>query len=110
MYAFARNQFSVGGSGRTLEIGDSIEHDIRGGSNARLATALVRTGLSDDLSDEALSNRLDVYGAVPDFVLPGLYWQRHHLAPLRRSRAARSMAKSPFRGEKVGTIAISLDI
>ncbi|HEX7565239.1 MAG TPA: TIGR01459 family HAD-type hydrolase [Bradyrhizobium sp.] len=75
MYAFARNQCLRGESARTLAIGDSIEHDICGGFNAHLATALVRTGLSHDLSDEELSNRLAAYGAAPDFVLPRLYWE-----------------------------------
>ena len=75
MYAFARNQCRRGGSARTLAIGDSIEHDICGGFNARLATALVRTGLSHDLADEELSDRLAAYSAAPDFVLPGLRWE-----------------------------------
>jgi HAD superfamily hydrolase (TIGR01459 family) len=74
MYAFVRNRCLRAESARTLAIGDSIEHDICGGFNAHLATALVRTGLSHDLSDEELSNRLAAYGAAPDFVLPGLYW------------------------------------
>lgn len=75
MYAFALNQCPLGEPARTLAIGDSIEHDICGGFKANLATALVRTGLSHDLSDEELSNRLTAHGAVPDFVLPGLYWE-----------------------------------
>jgi len=75
MYAFARNQCLGGGPARTLAIGDSIEHDICGGFNARLPTALVRTGLCQDLSDDELSNKLATYGAAPDFVLPGLYWE-----------------------------------
>ncbi|GAC1340898.1 MAG: hypothetical protein NVSMB26_28980 [Beijerinckiaceae bacterium] len=48
---------------------------LAGGFNAHLATALVRTGLCQDLSDDELSNRLATYGAAPDFVLPGLYWE-----------------------------------
>lgn len=43
--------------------------------NADLATALVRTGLSHDLSDQESSNRLTSYGATADFVLPGLCWE-----------------------------------
>lgn len=53
----------------------AIEHDICGGFTAHLATALVRTGLCKDLSDDEFSNRLATYGAAPDFVLPGLYWE-----------------------------------
>ncbi len=75
MYAFARNQCLRDEAARTLAIGDSIEHDICGGFNAHLATALVRTGLSENLSADELSNRLATYGAAPDFVLPGLYWE-----------------------------------
>jgi len=74
MYAFVQNHCVQGEVKRTLAIGDSIEHDICGGFNAHLATALVRTGLSDDLSDEELSTRLATHGAAPDFVLPGLHW------------------------------------
>ena len=75
MYAFARNRFPHGGSARTLAIGDSIEHDICGGFNAYLATALVRTGLSHDLDDDELSKSLAAFEAAPDFVLPGLCWE-----------------------------------
>ena len=75
MYAFARNQCLGSGPARTLAIGDSIEHDICGGFNTHLATALVRTVLCQDLSDDELSNRLATFGAAPDFVLPGLYWE-----------------------------------
>ena len=75
MYAFARNKCLQDEAARTLAIGDSIEHDICGGFNAHLATALVRTGLSHGLSDDELSIKLATYGAAPDFVLPGLYWE-----------------------------------
>jgi HAD superfamily hydrolase (TIGR01459 family) len=74
MYAFVQNHCVRGGAKRTLAIGDSIEHDICGGFNAHLTTALVRTGLSHDLSDEELSTRLAAHGATPDFVLSGLHW------------------------------------
>lgn len=75
MYAFARTRCGPGDSARTLAIGDSFEHDICGGFNARLTTALVRTGLSQNLSDEELSSRLAADSAAPDFVLPGLRWK-----------------------------------
>jgi len=76
MYAFARSRYQGDRPARTLAIGDSIEHDIRGGIDADLATALVRTGLSHDVSDLELSKRLAACGATPDFVLPGLVWEQ----------------------------------
>ena len=55
-------------------IGDSIDHDIRGGHRADLKTALVLTGLSSGLAGGKLDKRFAYYGATPDFVLPGLVW------------------------------------
>ena len=73
MYAFARKQLACQPA-RTLAIGDSIEHDVCGGFNANLATALVCTGLCQALSDDALTTELAAREACPDFVLPGLSW------------------------------------
>jgi HAD superfamily hydrolase (TIGR01459 family) len=74
LYAFARHRFGGTDSARALAIGDSIEHDICGGFGAGLATALVRTGLAHDLTDDELSAQLATYRAAPDFVLPSLSW------------------------------------
>ena len=75
MYAFALKQLSPFDPARTLAIGDSIEHDVRGGFNANLSTALVRTGLCHALSDDALTTKLAAWDASPEFVLPGLFWE-----------------------------------
>jgi HAD superfamily hydrolase (TIGR01459 family) len=75
MYAFALKQLSPFDPARTLAIGDSIEHDVRGGLNVNLSTALVRTGLCHALSDDALTTKLAAWEASPEFVLPGLFWE-----------------------------------
>lgn len=75
LYAFTRNRFCGSDLIRILAIGDSIEHDICGGSSAGVATALVRTGLAQDLSDDELSTQLTAHRAAPDFVLPSLSWE-----------------------------------
>lgn len=74
MYAFVKRQANSRDAVRRLAIGDSIEHDIRGGHRAGLKTALVLTGLSSGLADENLCRRLAHYGTAPDFVMPGLVW------------------------------------
>jgi HAD superfamily hydrolase (TIGR01459 family) len=74
MYAFAKRQTRLPDTVRSLAIGDSIEHDVRGGNRARLETALVLTGLSSGLADGKLEKRLAYYGTAPDFVMPGLVW------------------------------------
>jgi HAD superfamily hydrolase (TIGR01459 family) len=73
MYVFARKQLACEPA-RTLAIGDSIEHDVCGGFNDNLATALVCTGLCQALGDDALTTELAAWDACPDFVLPGLFW------------------------------------
>lgn len=75
IYAAARKLCPRNRNARTLAIGDSIEHDIRGGQNAGLATALVLTGLSAQLSDDQLHKEAARHGAIADFVLPGLRWE-----------------------------------
>lgn len=55
---------------RILCIGDSPEHDVRGGQASGHATALVRTGIHADLSAEALADLCEREAAVPDFLLP----------------------------------------
>jgi HAD superfamily hydrolase (TIGR01459 family) len=74
MYAFAKRQAGHRDSVRSLAIGDSIEHDIRGGHIAGLKTALVLKGLSSGLAGDKLDKRLGHYGTAPDFVMPGLVW------------------------------------
>ncbi|VAW12388.1 HAD superfamily protein involved in N-acetyl-glucosamine catabolism [hydrothermal vent metagenome] len=59
---------------RVVCIGDSVEHDIAGGANAGLATALVRTGIHAGADQSDLSGLFERYGAVPDTLIPGLIW------------------------------------
>lgn len=54
---------------RILCIGDSIHHDIVGGSNAGLATALVRCGVHEHVSDEGIVELLSDQGVSPDHFL-----------------------------------------
>jgi HAD superfamily hydrolase (TIGR01459 family) len=52
---------------RILAVGDSAEHDVRGGAAAGLATALVLTGVqAGGPADSALPQ--------PDFILPAFRW------------------------------------
>ncbi len=54
---------------RILCIGDSPAHDIAGGQTAGFATALVRTGLHADLSDQMLLQNCKET-AMPDYIIP----------------------------------------
>lgn len=74
IYAAARKPYPQSTNPRTLAIGDSIEHDIRGGNNVGLPTALVRTGLSAFLSNDQLDQEAARHKAVVSFMLPGLQW------------------------------------
>lgn len=53
-------------------IGDSVEHDIAGGSAMQLATALVGTGIHQGADDNALESLYRSYGVRPDYRLPAL--------------------------------------
>jgi len=53
-------------------IGDSIEHDICGGQQQQLGTALVGTGIYQGLGSDELEKRYRQYAARPDYILPSL--------------------------------------
>lgn len=55
---------------RVLCIGDSLSHDIAGGRRAGCKTALVRTGIHADLTDEELSAEMRKLDLYPDYVFP----------------------------------------
>lgn len=55
---------------RVLCIGDSPAHDVRGGRGAGMATALVRTGVHADMTENELLAHCGAEDAVPDFLLP----------------------------------------
>ena len=57
---------------RVLCIGDSIHHDIVGGHNAGLATALVRDGVHAQMSDEDIAAMLSEHNVRPDYFLQTL--------------------------------------
>jgi len=63
---------ALGQAERVLCIGDSPDHDIAGGRAAGFTTALVRTGLYADLSDDAVLEYCSAT-AMPDFVIPGFH-------------------------------------
>lgn len=51
-------------------VGDSIEHDIKGGAGQDLATVLVRTGINDHVSEDELQQLYLQHEVMPDYVLP----------------------------------------
>lgn len=59
---------------RTVCIGDSVEHDIAGGMNAGLKTALVRTGILADASHADMEKLFDQHKVNPDHIMPDLVW------------------------------------
>jgi HAD superfamily hydrolase (TIGR01459 family) len=64
----ARLMFSQVPARRALVIGDSLDHDIAGGRRAGLGTALVRTGVHQQLRYAELVARMKET-AAPDFML-----------------------------------------
>ncbi len=59
---------------RTICIGDSLEHDIAGGHNSGLPTALVTTGILAHLSDLELAAEFEAKNAAPAFQLKSFVW------------------------------------
>ena len=59
---------------RVLCIGDSIEHDIAGGSSVKLKTLLVKTGIAADVDSTTLEIYCRRYQVEPDFILPQLVY------------------------------------
>jgi HAD superfamily hydrolase (TIGR01459 family) len=59
---------------RVVCIGDSVEHDIAGGRQAGLATALVATGILESASDAERARLFAKHGASPDFLLSEFAW------------------------------------
>ncbi len=54
---------------RILCVGDSLSHDIKGGRDAGCKTALVRTGVHAELSDDDLAAEVLATGVTPDHFL-----------------------------------------
>ena len=70
IYRVARDRMGDIDPDRVLCIGDSPDHDIKGGQAAGFRTALTRTGLYADLARDALKAVCHQAGALPDFVIP----------------------------------------
>jgi len=59
---------------RTLMIGDSPEHDVRGGKAMGLSTLLVRTGIHQSLAEPELLSLGEACGGTPDFLTAAFKW------------------------------------
>lgn len=60
---------------RVICLGDSIEHDIAGASQAGLPSALVTSGILEGMSDAGREDLCRLHAAWPDYLLPGFIWQ-----------------------------------
>lgn len=67
IYDEARKQLLNISNDRILCIGDSIEHDIAGGSNAGFKTLFIRNGIHQNMSDSQIAKYLQRYQVVPDY-------------------------------------------
>lgn len=74
IYEVAKGILGRPPAGRTICIGDSIEHDIAGGSGAGLPTALVTTGIFEGTSPEQRDDLFLRHGARPDYLLDSFAW------------------------------------
>lgn len=68
IYEFALSKLSNIPRSRILCIGDSLEHDVRGAKNFGCPVALVRTGLSNNLTIESIVKGSDS-ADVPDYLI-----------------------------------------
>jgi HAD superfamily hydrolase (TIGR01459 family) len=59
---------------RAVMIGDSPEHDVRGGKAMGLSTLLVRTGIHRLLTEPELLSLCAACGGVPNFLAPAFKW------------------------------------
>jgi HAD superfamily hydrolase (TIGR01459 family) len=59
---------------RALMIGDSPEHDVRGGKAMGLSTLLVRTGIHQLLAEPELLSLCAACGGTPDFLAATFNW------------------------------------
>ncbi len=69
IYNRARDMLKSVGQDATLCLGDSISHDIAGGASAGFKTALVRTGINDELSDAQFERAIALSRFLPDHML-----------------------------------------
>lgn len=72
IYDYAHRLCGTPDRARIVAIGDSIEHDIVGARDFGISAALVRQGVSRDLSDATLAQAFDAQAIDSAFVLAGL--------------------------------------
>ena len=69
IYKFALTKIPEIESKKVLCIGDSVEHDIRGGFNANCSSALVKTGIAATKKNTDLMNSNNL-SEIPNFIIP----------------------------------------
>ena len=69
IYDYTRSALGSIASDRIVCIGDSIEHDIVGATNAGLPSALVETGILSGLSSSTIKALLDKFDVTPTYLL-----------------------------------------
>ena len=69
IYEFALNKVPNIEPQKVLCIGDSLEHDIRGGFYANCSSALVKTGIAATTKNEDLRNSNN-FSEIPNFIIP----------------------------------------
>lgn len=74
LYEAAFRRVGLDISKSILAVGDSLEHDIAGGSRAGLETAFITGGIFADTSAEELSHLYRRYKAFPDWSLEKFRW------------------------------------
>lgn len=72
IYEYILEVENISGKNDVICVGDSVEHDIVGGSGQGLDTLLVRTGINDHLTDEEMSSVYLQHGRQPDFIIDQL--------------------------------------
>ncbi|OED41730.1 hypothetical protein AB833_09255 [Chromatiales bacterium (ex Bugula neritina AB1)] len=70
IYQYVLKQYNITDKSQVICVGDSIEHDIKGGVIQGLSTVLVRSGILDDLDDNQITNLYQRHSATPDYVIP----------------------------------------
>ena len=73
MYSIARELAGVP-DGRICCVGDSIEHDIAGATEAGFASVLVTTGILAQATETERQQLFCEHGCTPDYILPKFVW------------------------------------
>ncbi len=73
MYSIARELAGVP-DGRICCVGDSIEHDIAGATEAGFASVLVTTGILAQATETEQQRLFSEHGCTPDYILPKFLW------------------------------------